>query len=139
MALERADVFFLNALANDIAMDPLSSKGNEILKSMEEQYGPERGKSVFYASKNKGTIGGVDSPRAGFDSYLKGKGWDQAACDEAWDCYSQAHDAQRARDGGPGSGRKGHQSTSGPEAKSLEGKTIKSTIKRLPRGSFERL
>jgi hypothetical protein len=40
---------------------PLTSKGNKILAHMKEQYGPEKGESVFYASRNKGTITGVDS------------------------------------------------------------------------------
>jgi hypothetical protein len=40
---------------------PLTSKGNEILSNMEKQYGPKKGEKVFYASKNKGTITGVDA------------------------------------------------------------------------------
>lgn len=40
---------------------PLTEKGSKILSNMQEQYGEERGKSVFYASKNKGTISGVDN------------------------------------------------------------------------------
>lgn len=40
---------------------PLSSKGEKIKGAMEEQYGKEKGEKVFYASKNKGTISGVDS------------------------------------------------------------------------------
>lgn len=39
---------------------PLTSKGEEIKSAMEEQYGKEKGESVFYASKNAGTITGVD-------------------------------------------------------------------------------
>lgn len=38
---------------------PLTAKGKEILASMEKQYGAEKGKEVFYASANKGTITGV--------------------------------------------------------------------------------
>lgn len=38
---------------------PLTSKGNEIMRAMEKQYGKEKGKQVFYASANKGTITGV--------------------------------------------------------------------------------
>jgi hypothetical protein len=30
---------------------------------MTEQYGEKRGEQVFYASKNKGTIEGVDKPK----------------------------------------------------------------------------
>jgi hypothetical protein len=39
---------------------PLSSKGEKIKSSMEDQYGKEKGEQVFYASANKGTITGVD-------------------------------------------------------------------------------
>lgn len=38
---------------------PLTSKGKKIMASMKKQYG-ERAKEVFYASKNKGKISGVD-------------------------------------------------------------------------------
>jgi len=40
---------------------PLTSKGAEIMENMKSQYGEEKGESVFYASKNAGTISGVDS------------------------------------------------------------------------------
>jgi hypothetical protein len=40
---------------------PLTSKGEKIKGAMEEKYGAEKGEEVFYASKNKGTISGVDS------------------------------------------------------------------------------
>jgi hypothetical protein len=40
---------------------PLTSKGEEIKSAMTDQYGPEKGKQVFYASRNKGTISGVDA------------------------------------------------------------------------------
>jgi hypothetical protein len=40
---------------------PLTSKGEKILGSMQEQYGAEKGKQVFYASKNAGKLTGVDS------------------------------------------------------------------------------
>jgi hypothetical protein len=39
---------------------PLTSKGTKIKSAMEENYGKEKGEEVFYASKNKGTITGVD-------------------------------------------------------------------------------
>ena len=42
---------------------PLNEKGQKILKSMKEQYGSEKGKRVFYASKNKGSIEGVEKER----------------------------------------------------------------------------
>ena len=40
---------------------PLTAKGESILAAMIEKYGEEEGKRVFYASKNAGTITGVDS------------------------------------------------------------------------------
>jgi hypothetical protein len=40
---------------------PLTEKGEKIKAAMTEQYGPEKGEQVFYASKNKGTISGVDA------------------------------------------------------------------------------
>jgi hypothetical protein len=39
---------------------PLTEKGEKIKGAMKEKYGPEKGEEVFYASKNKGTITGVD-------------------------------------------------------------------------------
>jgi len=39
---------------------PLNSKGRQILSSMQSEYGEEKGKQVFYASKNSGKITGVD-------------------------------------------------------------------------------
>jgi len=42
---------------------PLNRKGAKILAAMTEEYGAEKGKKVFYASANKGTIKGVDKPR----------------------------------------------------------------------------
>jgi hypothetical protein len=44
----------------DSAM-PLTEKGTEIKANMEEEYGPKKGESVFYASKNAGKITGVDA------------------------------------------------------------------------------
>jgi uncharacterized protein len=40
---------------------PLTEKGRKILAAMQEKYGEEKGKKVFYASKNAGKISGVDS------------------------------------------------------------------------------
>lgn len=42
---------------------PLTPKGDTILASMMKQYGKKKGKSVFYASANKGTIKGIDPKR----------------------------------------------------------------------------
>jgi hypothetical protein len=39
---------------------PLTSKGQTILGSMIKQYGAKKGKSVFYASINKGTVKGAE-------------------------------------------------------------------------------
>ena len=50
---------------------PLTEKGSEILHAMEKEYGTEKGKHVFYASKNKGTISGVDSA-ARIDAIVEG-------------------------------------------------------------------
>lgn len=38
----------------------LTPKGDKIMGAMEEEYGPEKAKRVFYASRNKGTIKGVE-------------------------------------------------------------------------------
>jgi hypothetical protein len=38
---------------------PLNPKGEKIKAAMEKEYGTEKGKKVFYASENKGTIKGV--------------------------------------------------------------------------------
>jgi len=43
---------------------PLSAKGAEILASMKQEYGETKGEEVFYASKNAGTITGVDADEA---------------------------------------------------------------------------
>ncbi len=41
-------------------MMPFTEKGEEIMGSMKKEYGSKRGEKVFYASKNKGTIKGVE-------------------------------------------------------------------------------
>jgi hypothetical protein len=38
---------------------PLTKKGKSIMAAMRDEYGPEKGRRVFYASANKGTIKGV--------------------------------------------------------------------------------
>ena len=38
---------------------PLTAKGAKIMAAMRAEYGPKKGKRVFYASANKGTIKGV--------------------------------------------------------------------------------
>jgi len=42
---------------------PLTKKGAKIKGAMQEQYGKKKGEEVFYASKNKGKITGVDKPK----------------------------------------------------------------------------
>lgn len=42
---------------------PLSKKGAKIMRSMKKQYGSKKGKSIFYATKNKGKISGVEKRR----------------------------------------------------------------------------
>jgi hypothetical protein len=44
---------------------PLTEKGQRILKEMKDEYGPEKGREVFYASLNKGTISGVEEKSGG--------------------------------------------------------------------------
>ena len=39
---------------------PLTKKGRTIMKAMVKGYGKKEGKKVFYASRNKGKITGVD-------------------------------------------------------------------------------
>ncbi len=50
---------------------PLTAKGSEILSHMEKTYGAEKGKSVFYASRNAGKITGVDAKD------MSGPEWDK--------------------------------------------------------------
>ncbi len=40
-------------------MSPLTKKGAKIKASMEKEYGKKKGKQVFFASQNKGTIKGT--------------------------------------------------------------------------------
>jgi hypothetical protein len=40
-------------------MMPLTKRGKKIMRSMKKTYGKKKGKRVFYASANKGTIKGV--------------------------------------------------------------------------------
>lgn len=39
---------------------PLNKKGSTIMRAMKKRYGAKKAKNVFYASKNKGKIKGVD-------------------------------------------------------------------------------
>ena len=40
---------------------PLTSKGRKIKRAMKREYGAKKGEQVFHASRNKGTITGVDA------------------------------------------------------------------------------
>lgn len=57
---------------------PLTKKGKKIMSSMKSQYGEKEGERVFYASKNKGKIkgveghGGMKRNRHGATAYEKG-------------------------------------------------------------------
>lgn len=42
---------------------PLTKKGAKIKKAMQKEYGAKKGKAVFYASQNKGTIKGTHKSR----------------------------------------------------------------------------
>ena len=42
---------------------PLTVKGRKIMGSMKKTYGTEKGEQVFYASRNKGVIKGVEKSR----------------------------------------------------------------------------
>lgn len=42
---------------------PLTSKGKKLKGKFESEYGEEKGEKVFYASKNKGTIKGVEGSK----------------------------------------------------------------------------
>ena len=42
---------------------PLNKKGKKIKSAMKKEYGGKKGEQVFYASKNKGTIKGIDKKK----------------------------------------------------------------------------
>ena len=42
---------------------PLTQKGETILKAMSKEYGKKKGKQVFYASINKGTVKGAEKSK----------------------------------------------------------------------------
>jgi len=42
---------------------PLTPKGKKIMAAMKSEYGGKKGESVFYASKNKGKIKGVEGKK----------------------------------------------------------------------------
>lgn len=44
---------------------PITKKGKKIMKAMKDEYGKEKGEKIFYASKNKGKIKGVEGKKKG--------------------------------------------------------------------------
>ena len=42
---------------------PLTKKGKKIMSAMKKEYGTKKGEKIFYATKNKGKIKGVDNKR----------------------------------------------------------------------------
>lgn len=44
---------------------PFTPKGTKIMGAMKDTYGADKGERVFYASKNKGTIKGVEGRERG--------------------------------------------------------------------------
>ena len=50
---------------------PLTKKGVKIMKTMTKEYGAEKGKKVFYASRNKGKIKGVDKSKKRYSRITK--------------------------------------------------------------------
>jgi len=44
---------------------PLTNKGKKIMKAMKKEYGEKKAKAVFYASRNKGKIKGVEKAAMG--------------------------------------------------------------------------
>lgn len=51
---------------------PLTPKGQKIMSSMKDQYGSDKGERVFYASRNKGKIKGVDPESKPVKKFSKG-------------------------------------------------------------------
>jgi hypothetical protein len=54
---------------------PLTEKGSKIKSAMQEKYGKEKGESVFYASRNKGTIKGVDAAAGEEEGGVGAESW----------------------------------------------------------------
>lgn len=42
---------------------PLTKKGKKIKRAMDKEYGNKKAERIFYASRNKGSIKGVDKKR----------------------------------------------------------------------------
>jgi hypothetical protein len=52
---------------------PLTKKGQKIKAAMAAQYGAEKGERVFYASRNKGTITGVDRMKSRANAHKRAR------------------------------------------------------------------
>lgn len=42
---------------------PMTKKGSKIMTAMKKEYGTKKGEKVFFASKNKGVIKGVEKKK----------------------------------------------------------------------------
>jgi len=51
---------------------PLTNKGTKIMKNMVKQYGKDKAKKVFYASRNAKKITGVDPESSKSAAYIQG-------------------------------------------------------------------
>lgn len=71
---------------------PLTDKGQTILANMERQYGEKKGREVFYASRNKHTISGVDSATEQPPSGIPTPKVTLADCAAAMDKLTKAHE-----------------------------------------------
>ncbi len=60
MAIRRVAIASASPANNPM---PLTKKGRKIHAAMIQEYGRKRGEAVFYASRNKGVIKGVDYKR----------------------------------------------------------------------------
>lgn len=60
VVIEKAIGSFFNAPMPGNTTNPLTNKGSEIMAKMKSTYGDKKGTKVFYASRNKGRIKGVD-------------------------------------------------------------------------------
>ena len=52
---------------------PLTKKGQKIKAAMTAHYGAGKGERVFYASRNKGTISGVDRMSKRGNAHLRSR------------------------------------------------------------------
>ena len=50
-------------LISTVLQMPLTKKGKKVKKAMKKTYGSKKGERVFYASKNKGTLKGVEKKK----------------------------------------------------------------------------